>query len=218
MLSEPKTLVSTLRSWDQLCTACVCTLSYVRYVVYVLFQFQLNPGVLPFFPSQFLPKDTPCDMLQPFRDPFGTADEGLTDWNPLDYSPLWAQGPQSPFGHVSDHADSQPSSVATDWSRMSAADDQHRLSADNSRRDQQTIGRFSEQVTMVFCLVTVLWWQPAGVWKNIWAIWASSDCCKWTCVMCGIVPLNAQCDKLMTVVGPPFTIHAAVAMLSWKFS
>ena len=122
----------------------------------VLFQFQLNPGVLPFFPSQFLPKDTQCDMLQPFADRFGTADEGLTDWNPLDYSPLWAQGPQSPFGQVSDRADSQHGSVATNWSRMPAADN-HQVPADNSQHAQQTISRFSEQVIDHCSAVTVLW-------------------------------------------------------------
>ena len=116
-------------------------------VVYLLFQFQLNPGVLPFFPSQFLPKDTPCDMRQPFTDQFGTADEGLTDWNPLDYSPLWAQGPQSPFGHVSDTADAQHGSVTTNWSRMSAAD--------SGQHDQHIINRPSEQVTCQYSVATV---------------------------------------------------------------
>ena len=127
---------------------CVCLFMYTAvFYVYVVFQFQLNPGVLPFFPSQFLPKDTQCDMLQPFRDRFGAVDAGLSDWNPLGYSPLWAQGPQSPFGHVSDSSDSQQSSVAMNWSRMPAADEQHRAAADNSQHDQQTIGRFPEQVT-----------------------------------------------------------------------
>jgi len=134
----------------------------MQSVVCVLFQFQLNPGVLPFFPSQYLPKDTQYDMLQPFADRFGTADEGLTDWNPLDYNPLWAHGPQSPFGHVPDEADLEHGSAATNWSRMPAADNQHGVAADNSQHDQQTISRFSEQVVRQYSVVRtviVLWWQ-----------------------------------------------------------
>jgi len=120
------------------------------------FQFQFNPGVLPFFPSQFLPKDMQRDMLQPFSDRFSTVDESLTDWNPLDYNPLWTQGPQSPFSHVTDKdVELQPSGVAENWSGMAGVDSQCRGTVENSQRDQPTSGRLSEQVCITVLVTKV---------------------------------------------------------------
>ena len=101
------------------------------------FQFHLNPGVLPFFPSQFLPKDAPCDMLRPLDDRFSTVDESLGDWNPLDYNPLWTQGPQSPFSQDSDVQHGSPET----WSRRPPVDSQY-----NPQHERQPSGGLSEQV------------------------------------------------------------------------
>lgn len=82
-------------------------------------------------------------MLQPFTDRFGVADETLADWNPLDYNPLWTQGPQSPFCH---ETDPQHDSAAMNWTRMSSADSQTRLAMESSTYDHQTGGRHSDEV------------------------------------------------------------------------
>jgi len=95
-------------------------------------------------------------MLQPFTDRFSTADEGLSDWNRLDYNSLWDQSAQSPFSHTPDQADLQHSSVATNWNRMPSADYQHGVAADNNEHDQQNIGRFSEQVVYRYLVVIYL--------------------------------------------------------------
>ena len=114
-----------------------------------IFQFQLNPGVLPFFPSQFLPKDTQRDMLEPISDKYSAADEGLTDWNPFDYNALWTQGPQSPFSQVYDtEADVRlHSSPAPTWTGMPVADAQHRTALDKNQHYQQTTATLPEQAS-----------------------------------------------------------------------
>jgi len=112
-----------------------------------MLQFQLNPGVLPFFPSQFLPKDTQCDMLEPLDDRFNAVDESLADWNPLDYNALWTQGPQSPFSQVHDKdSDLQHGSHggAQTWCRTSASSSQH-----GSQHEQQASAGLSEQVRLM---------------------------------------------------------------------
>ena len=130
------------KSWFQ-ALACVCVCVYL--------QFQLNPGVLPFFPSsQFLPKDTgQCNMLQPLAERFRPAtddDETLTDWHPLDYgsNPLWAspQGPRSPMCETdSDVGFGSPAMTQT-WSTIT--DSQHGAPLDES--EQLTTSHVSEQV------------------------------------------------------------------------
>ena len=88
-------------------------------------------------------------MLQPLSDKFATVDESLSDWNPLDYNPLWSQGQQSPFSQMYDKdADVQHGSAAETWTRMPAVDSQHTATLEqHSQRDEHTSGRLSEQVT-----------------------------------------------------------------------
>lgn len=121
-------------------------------IVVSFFQFQLNPGVLPFFPSQFLPKDTPAEMFQPFSDRFSTADESPTDWNPLDYNAVWTHDPQSPFGHASDEdgADAQTITAGHSRVRLPASDSQHRAPV---VQDQHAHCGLPEQV--IHCCVCV---------------------------------------------------------------
>jgi len=81
--------------------------------VYVLIKFQLNPGILPFFPSQILSKD-------PLTDRFHAVDETLSDWNPLDYSQTWPHSPQSPVSQMCDEV--HHGSVAQSWNQMPVVD------------------------------------------------------------------------------------------------
>jgi len=88
-------------------------------------------------------------MLQPLTDRFSAGDDSLADWNPLDYNPLWTQGPQSPFGQMYDKdADVQHGTAGESWSQMPAVDSQHRVTMNSSQCDRQTSGRPPEQVVL----------------------------------------------------------------------
>jgi len=116
----------------------------------VRLQFQFNPGVLPFFPSQFLPKHAECDMIQPLGSRYDAVDESLADWNPLEYNPLLTHDAQnSPFSQEADGSAAQ-----TCWGRMSAVDSEY-----GGQHERQTSGTTAlpEQVTLCslhyWCLV-----------------------------------------------------------------
>jgi len=80
-------------------------------------------------------------MLQPLSDRFSTADDSLSDWNPLDYNPLWTHGPQSPFSQMYEtDGDLRHSSPAQTWGGMLVGDSQQRSTLDKTQHEQQTPG------------------------------------------------------------------------------